>query len=297
MNVGRVWPWAAVLLAVLVAFGWWLGRGRFPAQAPTPRSVPVTQAPSPPSFPVISRRATGERTLFDLTDPAGDDRGAGSYRYPADPSFLPGTFDLRRFRVSVDAESVHFRCTFGAMPNPWGAPEGFGYQRIDIYLHTGSGQAQTKPVRPGANIRFIPRYGWDRLVRCAPWGGSRVEKAGAAKADEAGTVKTEGAGLVKAEREGDATIHLTVPKAALGEPSRRWRYYVLVGGYDAFGPDEYRPVTAAGGRWVFGGGDDGNEDPNVVDLLTPRFTLHSQSRQLRRPEKGGLPELYPVGGR
>ena len=274
MNAGRVWPWVALLMAALLAFGLWSGRGRFPAQAPTPRSVPV-----------VARPAAGERLIFDLTDPAGDDRGPGTYRYPADPSFLPGTFDLRRFRVSADAETVHFRCTFGAVPNPWGAPEGFGYQRIDIYLVTGDGKGRTTPARAGANVRFAPRYRWDRLVRCAPWRGSRLERPGAEAVS------------VKAEREGDDTIHLAVPKRALGEPNRRWRYYVLVGGYDAFGPDEYRPVTAAGGRWVFGGGEDGNQDPNVVDLLAPRFTLRPQSRQLRPPDKGGLPVLYPVGGR
>jgi carbohydrate-binding DOMON domain-containing protein len=90
---------------------------------------------------------------------------------------------------------------------------------------------------------------------------------------------------------------VSVPRSDLGNPPRRWRYYVLAGGYDAFGPDEYRPVTEQGGRWVFGGGRDSNLDPNVLDLLAPRFAFASQSRQLRPSPDGGLCLVLPVGGR
>ncbi|MDI6870684.1 MAG: glucodextranase DOMON-like domain-containing protein [Bacillota bacterium] len=277
---------AGVLLALAMAVGLSLSVLRLPTQAPTPRSVPVTAAPR-----------GGERVVFEMADPAGDDRGPGTYRYPQDPSFLPGTFDLRRFRVSVDATAVHFRLTFGAVPNPWSAPEGFGYQRVDIYLRTGAGKGRLTPARPGANVRFAPGKGWHYLVRCAPWGGSRLEPAGVPEngADPPG--REAYPVRVVARREGGDSIHLIVPRAAVGCPGKRWRYYVLVGGYDAFGPDEYRPVTAQGGRWVFGGGRDDNTDPNVLDLLAPRFSLRSQNRQLRTPPDGGLPVVYPAGGR
>lgn len=277
MKAWRALRLAGVLLLTLLTIGAWLGLMRAPGQPPTPRSVLV--------------RSPGqgeEKIAADFSDQAGDDRGPGTYRYPQDPSFLPGTFDLRRLQVSYDATTVHFRLTFGAVPNPWGAPEGFGYQRVDLYLHTGSGKTRLVPARPGANVRFTPGLGWDRLVRCAPWGGSRLESAAPPEAEAAPAPVR-----VTALREGANTIHLALPRAALGTPGRRWRYYVLVGGYDAFGPDEYRPVTAQGGRWVFGGGEDANTDPNLLDLLAPRFGPHSQARQLRIPSTG-LAVLYPA---
>ncbi|MGE5509074.1 MAG: glucodextranase DOMON-like domain-containing protein [Chitinophagales bacterium] len=250
----------------------WYQFVRLPARAPTPRSVPVISGPA----------GAEERLLFALSDPAGDDRGPGTYQYPRDAMFVPGLFDLRRFTVTYDARSIHFRLTFGALTNPWGAPEGFYHQRVDLYLDTEPGAGRTAPLRPGANVRFPARHAWDYLVRCAPWKGSRVEP---------------GAAAVAVAVEDGKTLHLTVPRTALpARPSRRWRYYVLVGGYDAFGPDEYRPVTSSGGRWVFGGGQDSNLDPNVLDVLAPRFGRHSQSRQLA-VAAGSPAMLYPVGGR
>lgn len=261
----------------------WVQFVRLPARAPTPRSVPVIALPGRG----VAGEANGERMLHDFSDPAGDDRGPGGYRYPQETMFETGLFDLRRFTVTYDPQSIHFRLTFGAVTNPWGAPEGFYHQRVDLYLDTEPGKGRTAPPRPGANVRFPERYAWDYLVRCAPWKGSRVERA------EAGE---EGAVTVAVED--GKTLHLTVPRTALpAKPSRRWRYYVLVGGYDAFGPDEYRPVTAQGGRWVFGGGQDSNRDPNVLDLLAPRYGRHTQSRQLTTTADGSAAELFPAGGR
>lgn len=273
---------ACLVLFLLVAIGVGLGVLMRPTRAPTPRSVPVT-----------GRAQAEERLVFELADPAGDDRGPGSYRYPSDPSFVPGTFDLRRFRVTADAQAVHFRLSFGAVPNPWGAPEGFGYQRVDVYLDTVPGKGSSTPARSGVNVRFEPRFGWEYLVRCAPWRGSRVERLVNA-ADGLGGTEVVPA-QVTAVRDGEDAIRVSVPRSAIGEPSRRWRYYVLVGGYDAFGPDEYRPVTARGGRWVFSGGCDSNTDPNVLDVLAPRFGLHPQHRQLRCATPGGQAVVYPVG--
>jgi carbohydrate-binding DOMON domain-containing protein len=277
MDSSRRLRLAGLLLLLLVGVGLSVSLLARRAQVPTPRSIPVVAQ-------------TGERVLVALTDPAGDDHGPGAYRYPRDPSFLPGTFDLRRFRVSYDLASVHFRLTFGAVPNPWQAPEGFSYQRVDLYLVTGAGKGRRDPARPGVNVRFA--RGWNYLVRGAPWRGSRVE---AATPPESGSPTVAYPVRIEAVREGDDTIRLTVPRSAVGTPSRRWQYYVLVGGYDAFGPDEYRPVTAQGGRWVFGGGDDGNADPNVLDLLAPRFSWRPQSRQLRPPAEGGPAVVWPVG--
>src|SRR5262249_35369597 len=40
----------------------------------------------------------GGTSVLDLTDPAGDDNGPGTYQYPTAPDFHPGAFDLTRFQ-------------------------------------------------------------------------------------------------------------------------------------------------------------------------------------------------------
>ena len=41
----------------------------------------------------------GGTTVLDVTDPAGDDNGPGTYQYPTSPDFVAGSFDITRFQV------------------------------------------------------------------------------------------------------------------------------------------------------------------------------------------------------
>lgn len=38
-----------------------------------------------------------EKVYFSIRDRRGDDYGSGNLRYPTDPLFVPGIFDLSRF--------------------------------------------------------------------------------------------------------------------------------------------------------------------------------------------------------
>lgn len=235
-----------------------------------------------------------ERTVFAMADPRGDDRGPGTYAYPRDATFAPhrGLFDLVDFRVVRQDrghnQEVLFDLTFAEVTNPWRAPEGSSHIRVDIYIDTRDGAGRTEPWREGANVRFAPERGWDCLVRLAPWGESGAVKTVISGGPEArGEQVTSGQSgrdgtrtAVALNLAGPKTLRARVPLSFLGEPSSNWRYYVLVGSFDAFGPDNYRPVTKECGRWVFGGGDDGAVAPNVIDILAPRFGRLAQERQL-----------------
>ena len=219
--------------------------------------------------------AAQETTVFHMNDPVGDDRGPGGYRYPSHHTFVPGLFDLTSFAVRTDGEHVHFDLTFGAVVNPWDAPEGFYHQLIDIYIDTTPGEGRTEPLRPGPRVRFDPAHAWDVRVRAAPFGGTRLHRAGDAP-DAPGLARGLAAQVLKDGR----TIRVAVPAAAIGMPRRSWRYYVLVGGFDAFGDDGYRAVGPEPTEWRFGGGDPANAGPQVIDILAPRW-WRSQARQLR----------------
>lgn len=241
---------------------------------------------------VVTTGDLGEKVIFAFTDPVGDDHGPGNYCYPTHPGFEPhkSLLDLLAFRVLTAGDEAWYELDFGLITNPWNAPEGFFHQRIDIYIDSRAGFGRTITPQPGANVTFAPEYPWDIWLRIAPWGGSRayyLEKDGEQLVERRGIT----VGVV-----GDRTIRVVVPRETLPMPTEQWRYYVLVGGYDSFGPDEYRVVTTQGGEWTFGGGTDANLDSNIIDLLAPKGGRHSQAEQLAYdPEAQTGAVLYPVG--
>lgn len=244
-------------------------------------------------------RATGgagSRTVFEMADPPGDDNGPGTFVYPLDRSFYPysGLFDLTFFRVASGGGRVVFDVELGRLANPWEAPEGFSHQLIDVYIDTVRDRGRTEPLRTGANVRFAPKFAWDVQVRIAPWGASRVWRA-----DDTPSHPGRQDGIDVAVLPDSRTIRASVPTELVGEPSRDWGYYVLVGSQDAFGPDGYRPVEKESGPWNFGGGSNLSYDPNVIDVLAPPGPSgpRSQRRMLGSwsEHDGVMATIWPVG--
>lgn len=101
---------------------------------------------------VVDRRtvtAFGSK-VGSLSEPAGDDNGPGSYTYPTDSAFNPGSFDLTGLDVYQDGETVRFLAsTAASINNPWGGA-GMSTQRLNIYLRDGS-STETTALLPGTN--------------------------------------------------------------------------------------------------------------------------------------------------
>lgn len=88
-----------------------------------------------------------------LTDPTGDDNGPGSYKYPSNGAFSKGSFDLTKFGVFEDGDTVRFVTTVaGFINNPWGG-NGMSTQRINIYLRDQDARSNATPtaLMPGTN--------------------------------------------------------------------------------------------------------------------------------------------------
>lgn len=109
------------------------------------------------------------KKLLVLEDPAGDDHGPGSYRYPDHPAFAPGSFDLRKVSLSRDGGDWVVEVLFAAPLKT--APvfvrqddrrELFP-QAVDIYfrLSTGPGHAESLP---GREVGFAPEDGWHKAT-------------------------------------------------------------------------------------------------------------------------------------
>jgi carbohydrate-binding DOMON domain-containing protein len=225
--------------------------------------------------------------LFSVEDRAGDDYGAGDLVYPLHEVFEPGLFDLRRVHVWHDDAKLYFDVSFALVTNPWNAPEGFFHQLIDIYID-GEPGGYTEPAAQGPGVRFAPDAGWEYRLRIQPWAGSRWVDA---RSYPAKVYPVEVLVLPDGK-----TIRAEVPLEAAGQPSRGWRYYVLVGGFDTFGPDNYRAVEETPTQWSFGSTHSGGSI-RVVDILDAGSGKRSQKAQLRAGEgPEGVPVLIPVDG-
>ncbi len=204
-----------------------------------------------------------------MKDPAGDDKGAGGLRYPAHDVFLPGLFDLREFRVSLDESMIFFDLKFSLVTNPFGAPEGYFHQRMEVYINTGSSAGLESILVGGHKLKTPPGLGWQIRILAAPFGETRLFLWSPAKVEQIEK------GIKSFLREDGQTIRIAVEKQLLPKPQGAWNYYVLVGAFHGPGLGLWRDV-----------GDDplwqlqGEEIP-VLDILAPRFGLKSQKRQLR----------------
>jgi glucan 1,4-alpha-glucosidase len=107
-------------------------------------------------------QAFGDR-VGGIADPAGDDNGPGSYVYPTDGAFNPGSLDLTGFDVYRDGVSIHLVTqTAGAINNPWGG-NGMSTQRLNIYVHDpADASTVSTPLLPGTNTNAAGP--WTRAI-------------------------------------------------------------------------------------------------------------------------------------
>jgi hypothetical protein len=214
----------------------------------------------------IAGTAAGAGLKF--SDPTGDDRGPGTYTYPTDAVYTQGSFDLVQFEVS-DGQRPSFSVTLNErLADPWGMGVGFAIQMIFIFIDKDgiAGSGHTEGLA-GLNLGFTPESAWDKVVILSPQPQSRVLAEVRLKA--AGLVddvivprRTTGAGRTISARVG-------LDELGGGDPSS-WGYQVIVQSNDGLpGKGELltRKVDEFEGPHRFGGGRDGDCDPQVLDLL------------------------------
>lgn len=226
-------------------------------------------------FLLLAPSARGGEIVFQMSDPTGDDYGAGKLNYPAHEVFVPGLFDLQKFVVSRDEENYYFDCRFSAVTNPFGAPEGFFHQLCHIYLDTMFPGGNEEIEIGGYTFLTTPDYGWEVHLRVAPFGESLLELT----TDGTTTTRHKVTSLLLSDGK---TIRTVVERSLLPEMAEPWRYYVLVGSFDGLESDLLR--TYAQDLWGVSG-----EGPPIFDLLAPRWGIRSQKQQLLKSV------LHPVG--
>lgn len=252
-------------------------------------------------------------TVVSLKDPTRDDDGPGTYQYPTDPAYQPGSFDMTSFEVETRGGDVVFRVGFRVkVEDPWDSKawqgNGFSLQFAQVYLdrdhQPGSGFCDGLP---GLNVRFRPESCWEKVVLISPQGKARLQSEVSQKAGR----MAAGVVIPKVTRVKGKTIEAVVDARDLGgAPVRGWGYQVVVQSNEGY-PDARdlltRKVNEYAGPHRFGGGSDWDCDPHVIDIVVApgaggddeKKAQHEALRfrcDAENPEKSPrveLPMVYP----
>jgi glucoamylase len=213
---------------------------------------------------------TAGTTVLNVTDPAGDDNGPGTYQYPTAPDFHPGAFDLTDFQVISDGTTAYLKVSLANLDQTFGAD--FGAQLLDVYVHTpGAGQTSTQAAYASRNYTIAPAGAWSQ----------RVEAQGFASptwVDASGNPAGPASMLVD---DASRTVTIALPEAQFGTPGSGWAFSVVLTGQDGFSTDHdqartFTPtpqpfnfgVCTAGGSSPICGVDPATV-PKAMDVLTP----------------------------
>lgn len=247
----------------------------------TPHGGGGKQAEIPMVTPQLSPQPSSEGTvLFTLQDPAGDDNGPGDYTYPTNSVFTPGSFDLRTFQLVDAGDDLLFKLTIGAdLYDPWnGAPAGYDIQIFDVYIDKDGGASGFTELLPGRRALMGYGHAWDLAI----WATGRTDQAMQNVHDKVSPAMQQALYVPMADRQkvDGRMLTLRVPKSFVGQPQQGWSYQVCVLGSEGnMEADSLRAreVKKQQSDWQFGGGSDGHEDPNIIDLFTPDGVTQAQA--------------------
>jgi glucose/arabinose dehydrogenase len=280
-----------------------VANGTFTAEVPLSLGVnTVTVIASTAEGATATERLTvvsrGYGTLVGaFTDPAGDDNGPGSYRYPTDQVFKAGSLDLLTMEVYEDGDNVRFVAKVnGEIVNPWGGDQ-LSHQRLNIYVGNGEGGAAAAAALPGTN-----------MSTASPWQAAivvdgRFSSAGVYRPD--GT-KVDGGTLFAIPQTQE--LGITVPRSALQGidlSSARYGTAMFMNAEGGEGIGFVRPVLAEVQQWRLGGGagvenntparDSDTRDPNALDIIVGAGQTQAEVMNWQVSSPSVLPMLALAG--
>jgi glucoamylase len=210
----------------------------------------------------------GGSTVLDVSDPAGDDNGPGTYQYPTSGDFQPGAFDLTRFQVLSDGTTAYLRATIANLAPTFGQVD--GAQLVDVYVHVPSATTtSTAAAFPQRNYTIASSGAWSQRLEVQ---GFLPPVWQDASGNSVGTAQVLAS-------QSDGTITIALPESAFGTPGSGWGFTVVLTGQDGFSPDQARGFAPTPQPFQFGvcapNGTaqicsvDPNSVPKAVDVITP----------------------------
>ena len=204
-----------------------------------------------------------------LQDPSGDDKGPGTFKYPTKSDYIKGSFDMTELSITDKGSTLEFKVRFKAkIKDPWKSKSwggnGFSLQMVQVYIDTKKGGSRN--ALPGMNVKFPKGQAPDKVVFISPQPKAKILSE----------VKTKAKKMlkrlvvpVKTYAQGNQIVAV-VKKSHLGKPGKKWGFQALVQsneGYPAANSVLARKVNEYEGEHRFGGGNDYDCDPHVIDIL------------------------------
>lgn len=202
----------------------------------------------------------------------------GTQNFPLDNR--RGFFDITSFEIIDDGNNIVFEIgTERPIPRfrSDGSSEGKGWflQLMDIYIDkdhkAGSGRTR---MLPGRNLEFPPEQGWEQAIMVTPQYQFDLRRL----------IEQITWDLDFVEMKKDIYIpdvvfvsgykfRVQVPREIVGDPQPGWGYQVCMMLFDPsnlrYGHFQQGRVQRFAGNNVFGGGDEYEGHPNVLDILAP----------------------------
>ncbi len=208
------------------------------------------------------------QVFLEVSDPAGDDHGPGSYGYPGDAVFAPGSYDLTSFQVGTEGDDLVFNLEVGAViGNPWGSPRGLSIQTFDIYIDTDPGAGTgSRVLIPGRNAALEAGNGWEYGITVEGW-----DPAIYVASSEGDWEETKPSfGILTFGDKGKVVVR--VPLDLLGESDPAgWGYTAVVmsqEGFPSAGVRRIRDVEATAQQWRLGGGPADINHTRILDVAS-----------------------------
>lgn len=189
---------------------------------------------------VVSEALPGP-ALLDVADPAGDDHGPGTYRYPTAADFRPGAYDIERFQVIDAGDTVYLRVRLRDLTPTFGSA--LGAQLLDVYVRDpAAGAFSTEAAYPERNYTIAGGSAWSGRIAVQGFAGPVfVGPDGGALGD-----------LTVTANQATRSILVGVPKDALGTPGPGWVFTVTLHGQDGFSGDQARTFAPTPQPYRFG---------------------------------------------
>lgn len=232
--------------------------------------------------------------VFDSPDPVGDDFGPGTYSYPTDTVFQPGSYDLTNFSVGLSGDEIVFEFLVAApVSNPWDSPTGLSIQTFDVYVDVDPGAATgARQMIDGRNAALDVDHGWERALTIEGWEPALFVASNDEDVDETQPTLTT---LVFGDK-GRVVVRVARDLFPEGDPST-WGYAVAVmsqEGFPSSGVRRIRDVTSTAQQYRIGGSDGSINATRIIDLLWPEEGIQEEMLTPVQPlASGNLDDLTP----
>jgi alpha-amylase/alpha-mannosidase (GH57 family) len=232
--------------------------------------------------------------VVDVDDPTGDDHGPGTYTYPLDPVFIPGSYDITHFQVGTSGEDLVFTFDVDApIYNAWGSPNGLSIQTFDVYIDKDPGAGTgARELIDGRNASLPDGDGWEYGVTIEGWYPAiYVSQPDGTTEETTPTFKV----IIIVDK---GRVIARVPRVLFGDGDPAdWGYAAMVfsqEGYPAAGVRRVRNVDPEAAQWRIGGGPDDVNHTRILDLVWPDAGVQEQMLSDYPPATGGtVDELGP----